>query len=289
MAIVDAVLLVLALSNVKRRTVTAILWASMAVFLGACGSDAVEQAEVVSATPTPLATTPPLVVPTASPAPDSAPAVTPRVVPTPLPTATVAPTPLPTATVDPTPSPTVASSPGAAPTEGPTATVEAEVIETPTPTPTPTEEAASEPEPTSVAPTPTDVVVASGEPPLECYDPQVQIYRAFVEGVDELSFEVGRVYCTGAGTNAVSAAGSYRHSSGLIVSRNADFILDAGGTGYIPYSGSMHFCVDGQPASAPFRADTVPALLVVIDNEARRHLAEGATSPASFTGSGTQC
>ena len=47
--------------------------------------------------------------------------------------------------------------------------------------------------------------------------------------------------------------------------------------------------MDGQPASAPFRADTVPMLLVVIDNEAQRHVAGGAMPPAAFTGGGSQC
>jgi len=117
----------------------------------------------------------------------------------------------------------------------------------------------------------------------------VQVYRAFVDGVDDLSFEGGRVYCGGAGTNAVSAARSYRHASGLIIQRNADYIFNDAGTAYIPYSGSVHFCMNGQPASAPVRADTVPALLVVIDNEAQRQLAQGASGPAAFTGSSSQC
>jgi hypothetical protein len=132
-------------------------------------------------------------------------------------------------------------------------------------------------------------VTTSGEPPLECYDQQVRVYRAYVEGVDDLSFENGRVFCAGAGTNAVAAAASYRHSTGLVVSRNGDFIFNEAGTAYIPYSGSIHFCLNGQPTSAPVVADTVPSLLVVIDAEAQRQVAQGATGPAVFTPSGAQC
>ena len=140
-----------------------------------------------------------------------------------------------------------------------------------------------------MAETPTAVVATTDEAPLECFDRAVQVYRAFVEGVDEISFEGGRVFCSGAGANAVSAALSYRHSSGLIVQRNADFIFEEGSTAYIPYSGSVHFCVNGQPSSAPVRADTVPALLIVIDNEAQRQVAQGAIGPNAFTAGGSQC
>jgi len=95
------------------------------------------------------------------------------------------------------------------------------------------------------------------------------VYRAYVEGVDVISFENGQVFCNRDATNTVSAAGSYRLGSGLIMQRNADFIFNDAGTAYIPYSGSIHFCLNGQPGSAPVRANTVPALLVVIDNEDR--------------------
>ena len=97
------------------------------------------------------------------------------------------------------------------------------------------------------------------------------------------------MFCSGAGANAVSAASSYRHSSGIVVARNADFIFNDAGTAYIPYSGSLHFCMNGEPVSAPVRADTVPALLVVIDNEAQRQLGQGASAPVAFTSSGAQC
>ena len=275
----------------------------MILLLAACGSEAVEQAEVVSVTPTSVRTTAPLSVPTPTPDPAPTPTTLPAVTSTPLPTSTVARTALPTPTLDPDPSPTAASDAGPASTDAPTATGAAEVIGTPTPVPTPT---AEEPEPeedgshsdsesdlgsasTPVAETPTAVVAASGEAPLECYDAEVQLARAFVDGVDALSFEGGRVYCTGAGTNAVSVARSYRHSSGLVVHRNADYIFNDAGTAYIPYSGTLHFCMNGQPASAPVRADTLLALFVVIDNEAQRQLAQGASGPAAFTGSGSQC
>lgn len=221
-------------------------------------------------------------------------ATVPEATPTPLPEPTVAATAVPEATLTatlPVPTPTTSTEAPPAPTAAPTVVDATEVLETPTPLPTsPTvEQPEAEPSPTPVAETPTAVVATSGEPPLECFDRDVQVYRAFVDGVDALSFEGGRVFCSGAGTNAVSAAASYRHSSGLIVQRNADFIFNETSTAYIPYSGSLHFCMNGQPASAPVRADTVPALLVVIDAEAQRQLAQGATGPASFTGSGAQC
>ena len=136
--------------------------------------------------------------------------------------------------------------------------------------------------PTAVAATTT------GEAPLECFDRQIGVYRAFVDGVDELAFENGRVFCSGAGSNAVSAAASYRHSTGLVISRNADFIFNGDGT-YTNYSGLVHFCVDGQAASAPFSAATVPSLLVVIDAEAQGRVTQGAVGPASFSGAGAQC
>lgn len=267
--------------NVSRRASVVTVLASLILLLAACTSDGVEQARVVAVTPTALATTPPLSVPTETSTPDPAPAPAAELTSTPQPAAAAA---LSTATVEPSPVATVS----------PTATAEAAVIESPTPAPTSTAEA-PEPEEDPSAPDATPepaaptAVVASGELPLECYDAQVQVYRAYVDGVDALSFEGGRVSCRGAGTNAVSAAGSYRHSSGLIVQRNADFLFTDDGNAYIPYSGSLHFCLNGQPASAPFRADTVPSLLIVIDNEARRQVAQGATGPASFSDSGTQC
>lgn len=260
----------------------------MTLLLAACGSGAGEQARVVSVPPTSVATTAPLSVPTAIPVPAPRSAPLPELTSTPPPTPTVAPAPT-APTLDPAPSPTTASD--TAPPPDATTATGAEIIETPTPVPTPT---AEEPEPeadvsTPVAATPTAVVVASGEPPLECWDRDVQLARAFVESIDDLSFEGGRVYCTGAAANGVSAARSYRHSSGLVVQRHADFIFNDAGTGYIPYSGSLHFCMNGQPASAPVRADTLLALFVVIDNEAQRELAQGAVGPAAFTASGSRC
>ena len=132
-------------------------------------------------------------------------------------------------------------------------------------------------------------VVPTGEAPLECFDRQLGLYRAFVDGVDEISFEGGRVFCNGAGTNAVSAAASYRHSTGLVVSRNPDFVLNDAGTGYTNHSGLIHFCIDGQPGSVPFEAATVPSMLLVIDGTAQGQVAQGAVGPASFTGSGATC
>lgn len=133
------------------------------------------------------------------------------------------------------------------------------------------------------------MVVPSGEPPLECYDPQIQLYRAHVDGVDGLSFDGGKVTCVGAGTNGVSAPRSYRHSTGLVMQRGADFVFNDDGTAYIPYSGLLYFCLNGQPASAPVVADTIPALLIVIRDEAQRQVAQGAVGPTNFTASGTQC
>lgn len=288
MAIVDTVLLVMTMLNIDRRGLIVGLAASMILLLAACGSEAPEQAQEVAVAPTSIPTTAPLSVPTVTPVPAPTATALPAPTPTPLPAPTAAPTTPATPTLEPAASPTSSADASPASTAAPTATVAAEVIETPTPAPTPTVE---EPEATSTpaAETPTAVVVSSGEPPLECYDRTAQVYRGFVDGVDALSMEAGRVYCAGAGTNGVSAAGSYRHSSGLIVSRNADYRFKDDGSGYIPYSGSMHFCVSGQPTSAPFVADTVPALLVLIDSEAARHLAQGAVGPTAFTGNGSQC
>ncbi|MEM7091661.1 MAG: hypothetical protein AAF567_01565 [Actinomycetota bacterium] len=297
-------LLVLPVLNVARR------WRPFGIVLGAlvlvllasaCSSDPQElaqQTQVVSVTPSPVPTTPPLVVPTPSPVPTPEPVIVPGTTPTPVPTPTVAPTVEPTPTAD--PAGDAAASSDSAPEPTATAAAEPELTATPIPTATPepegdgdtaAAEATPEPttEPTAEAETPTAVVVASGEAPLECYDTVVEVYRAYVEGVDTVSFEAGRVYCTGAGTNSVSAARSYRHTSGLIVQRNGDFILNDAGTGYTPYSGTMFFCVDGQGASSPITSNTVPTLLIVIDNEAARLVAEGATPPASFDGNGPRC
>lgn len=260
--------------------------ASIALVLAACGTDGAEQAQVVAATATPIPTTPPVSAPTSTPVPTATPVPAPTA--TPLPTSTVAPTAVPAPTPEPAATPTAAPDVAPAPTVAPTATVAAEIVATPTPLPTATAEQA-DPVATAVTETPTAVVAAAGEPPLECFDRDVQVYRGFVEGVDVLTFEGGRVYCSGAGTNAVSVAGSYRHSSGLVVQRNGDFILNNAGTDYIPYSGTMHFCMNGQPASAFVVADSVPALLVVIDSEAQRQRAQGASGPVTFTASGTQC
>lgn len=301
--IVVAVLLGLAMSNMNRRALIVTLWASMILGLAACGSEATEQAQVVSVPPTSVPTTSPLSVPSPTPITPPTSTALPEATSTPLPTALPAPTAAPPASPTPTlaPAPTAASDVATASADAaPTVDADA-VIETPTPVPTPTaqesetDEDSSAPgsdvgaESTPVAETPTAVVAASSEPPLECFDRDVQVYRAHVDGVDALSFEGGRVYCTGAGTNAVSAALSYRHSSGLVVQRNGDYIFNDAGTAYIPYSGSLHFCKDGQSASAPVRADTVPALLVVIDNEAQRQVAQGASGPAAFTGGSSQC
>lgn len=314
LATVDAVL-GLSRSNTGRRVPLVVLGAALVLILAACGSGAAEQAQVASATPalvptpTSLPTTAPLAVPTATPAPAPAPtapaAVVPEATSTPVATALPTPNPIPAAETgpaptavpapDPSPSPLPDADTAPASTAVPTATVQ--VTETPTAMPT---MPATEPDPqgedndssttaTPVAVATTAVVATSGEAPLECYDRDVQVYRAHVDGVDDLSFEGGRVYCSGAGTNAVSAAGSYRHSSGLVVQRNADFIFNADSTAYIPYSGSVHFCLNAQPASAPVVADTVPALLVVIDQEAQRQLGQGATAPAGFSASGAQC
>jgi len=272
----------------------------MVLLLAACASDAPEQAQVAVVPPTAVPTTAPLSAPTATPFPaptsTALPAATSTPVPPPAATPTLAPAVTPTQEATAASPTTTTADAAPAPTELPTATVAAEVVETPTAVPTstpevPATEEAPEPEPTPtlVPVTPTVVAVVSGEPPLECYDQTVKVYLGFVDGVDALSFEGGRVYCSGAGTNAVSAAASYRHSSGLVIQRNADYIFNEGGTAYIPYSGTVHFCLEGQPASAPIRAETVPALLVIIDSEAQRQLAQGATAPAGFTGGGSQC
>ena len=293
--IVDRVLLVLFLSNVSRRVVLVVLGTCIVLFMAACGSEAADQAQALSVAPTSLPTTPPLSAPTVAPAP------APTALPTAAPTPTSVPTALPTPTAVPT-SPTVAAAPSAtavseaAPAEvEPTVEAIAEptaVVETPTvvPTPLPTPTVAEpDPTPTPLAETPTPVVVVSGEPPLECYDAIIKLYRGFVEGVDALAFEGGRVFCGGAASSTVTASRSYRHSSGLVVQRNANYIFNDEGTAYIPYSGAMHFCTNGQPASAPIVADTVPALLVVIDNEARVQIAQDASGPTTFTSSGATC
>lgn len=294
------------MSNMHRRGLIVALGASMALLLAACGSAAGEQAQVVSVTPTSVATTAPLSVPTPTPEPVAETPV-PQATPTFIPTATVVPAPsaAPTPPIEAATTETVTSELAATEVPGETDTGEvdaAEVVETPTaaptavPTPTvqPTASAEdgagadgadSEPTPTPAAETPTAVVTSSGEAPLECYDRDSGVYRAHVEGVDSLSFEGGRVYCSGAGTGS----GSYRHASGLIITRNGDFIFNEAGTAYIPYSGTVHFCRNGQPATAPVQAETVPALLVVIDAETHRQIAQGATAPAAFTGSGAQC
>lgn len=143
------------------------------------------------------------------------------------------------------------------------------------------------PTPTPLAEAPAAAV--SGAPPIECYDAVIKLYRGFVDGVDELGFEDGRVQCGAAASTTVAASRSYRHSSGLVVQRNANYIFNDAGTGYIPYSGAMHFCSDGQPASLAISAETVPQLLVLIDNEARRQIAQGMTGPATFSEAGSQC
>ena len=304
----------LGLSNIAGRA--AMLAMGIAVLLVAgCGTGETEQTQVASVTPTAIATTAPVALPTATATAEPTPtvAVVPVATSTPLPEPTAEPTP----TVEPTTAADVAEESVPAPTEpaaaAPTptevATESGSDEETPTPTVEPTAAVeAPTPEPDGSAvesdigdadsggdtaatatPEPTPTVSASGEPPVECYDRDVKIYRGFVDGVDSLSFENGRVYCSGAGTNAVSAAASYRHSSGLVVQRNGDFIFNAEGTAYIPYSGTVHFCMNGQPGSAPVRADTVPALLVVIDNEAQRQVAQGASSPAGFSGGAADC
>jgi len=241
----------------------------MLLLLAACGSGVAEQTQVVSVTPTSVATTAPLSVPTVTPVPTPTSTAVPQATSTPLPTVTAAPTP----TLEPAPSPAAASDDAVASTDATAEADPAEVIETPTPvatpieTPIPTSTPEAQEDDAEPAPIPTEApttaVAATGEAPVECYDPDVKVYRGFVDGVDALSFEGGRVFCTGAGTNNVSAALSYRHF--------------------------IHFCMNGQPASAPVRADRVPTLLVVIDSEAQRQLAQGASAPAGFTGSGTQC
>lgn len=315
LAIVGSVSRVLAMSKRKRGGLSIAVGGSLMLLFAACASGASDADSVVAAaavsSPTSLPTTAPLALPTPTPSPSPAPAF-----PTPLPATvpTVIPTALPAPTGIQDPAPTTAPTPAAtAPAEtataqaspAPTAIAEATaaplVVESPTPAPAPSPPPAPAPtsetapttaptaESTVVVGTPTAVVVATGEPPLECYDRDVRVYRAFVDQVDSLSFEGGRVYCSGAGTNAVSAAASYRHSSGLVIQRNGDFIFNDAGTAYIPYSGTVHYCLNAQPASAPVRADTVPSLLVVIDQEAQRQVAQGAIPPRGFTGGGAQC
>lgn len=299
-AIVGAVLTLLPGPNLNRRALVAAVWAVVILLLAACGSDDADQAQVISVTPTSLPTTAPLALPTQTPAVVPTAAAAPLATAVPVATAEPTPTPLatPTSAPVPAPSPTAISaeadaveSPTPLPTEIPAPTATAIPASTPAPTATPIPSATEVPvvtEEPEVA-TPTAVVVASGEPPLECYDAEVRVYRAYVEGVDTISMVGGSVHCSGAGTNAVSAAASYRHSSGLIMQRNADFIFNEDGTAYIPYSGALHFCVDGQALSAALRADTVPSLLVVIDNEARRLVSEGAVGPAAFSSAGSLC
>jgi len=283
----------------RRALIVAVL---ALLILASCGSEDPEQAQVVAETPTAIPTTPPVAVPTSTPIPPPTPTPIP-----PPPTATALPTPPPTALPPPTVAPTTAPAPTVAadPTAIPVAEVQPapEVIETPTPIPTATTEAPpagvgvpptdsqadAGAQPTTVTEAPTAVVASSGETPLECFDRDVQVYRALVDGVDVLTFEGGRVYCSGAGTAAVSAAASYRHSSGLVIQRNGDYIIDNATGGYIPYSGTVHFCVGGQSSTASVRADTVPQLLIVIDNETARLVGQGARGPASFTSNGSQC
>ena len=304
LAIVIAVLLVLAMSNIRRGLRALGLATALVVLLGACASEAPDQAQVVTAAPTAVPTTPPLTVPTETPVPTATaipePTATPLPAPTAEPTPAVEPTPVPAATAEPA---TAESEPEptAGPAEvAPTATPVPAPTEAPTPLPTPIPTAtveATEPDltATGVDPVPaTDttptavVVVTSNEPPLECYDPVISIYRAFVDGVDSLSFEGGRVTCIGAATNGVSAARSYRHLSGLVISRNNNYIFNSAGTGYINFSGAVHFCINGQASSAPIQSETVPSLLNVIEAEIQRQVAQGATGPTSFSGS-AQC
>lgn len=295
------------------------------LLLAACGSDAADQAQVVAETPTSVPTTAPLSLPTPlpTPVPTPLPQPLPTPVSTPLPQPTVTPVATALATTpepepDPTAAPSVASAPEVEPIPDPTTTASAaptaptaatavatptvavDTAETPTLVPTAVAAGSETQDPASdaevdpgsvvtVVETPTAVAVASGEPPLECFDRDLQFPRAYIEGVDNLSFDGGTVYCTGDARDAVSVARSYRHSSGLVIQRNADFIFNETSTAYIPYSGAVHFCVNGQPGSAPVRADSVPALLVVIDTEAQRQVAQGASAPAAFTGGGSQC
>ena len=294
------------MSKMVRRALTLTLGTSALLLAASCSSEPIEQTQIAVVPPTAVATTAPVAMPTAPP-PTATPAPTATAVPA-APTSTPAPTPTAAPTAEAPPAPTteptsaaapaddaVAADPTATPTADPAPTPTPTVaVETPTETPTPaeTDEVAAtptaEPSPTAEA-SDASAVATSGEPPLECYDQQVRVYRAYVEGVDDLSFEGGRVFCAGAGTNAVAAAASYRHSTGLVISRNGDFIFNEAGTAYIPYSGSIHFCLNGQPASAPVVAETVPSLLVLIDAEAQRQVAQGATGPAVFTPSGAQC
>jgi len=303
LAIVNMVLLVLTMSNLGRCLRAVFLAAAVALAVGACSSDGTENAQqVATLAPTAVPTTPPLTVPTVTPIPT----------PTPVPEATATPVPSPTAapTATPEPEPTATAAPVTsaedstsdtsepAPTAAPTATPAPAPTEAPTPLPTPiptaTPEAGDSDTPAGVEPlsttetTPTAVVVTAGEPPLECYDPVIAIYRAFVDGVDSLSFDGGKVTCVGAATNRVSAARSYRHSSDLVISRNNNYIFNSDNTGYINFSGAVHFCLNGQASSAPIQSATVPSLLNVIEAEVLRQLGQGATGPSSFSGT-SQC
>ena len=296
--IVLGVLLVLRLSSMRRLAVAGLVL----LLIGCAGSDDVEPTQVAAVAPTSVPTTPPLEVPTVTPVPTptSAPVPAATATPLPVPTATLVPAPTATAAPEPTtaaadsgadaaPEPTSAPDPTAVPTAVETPTP----IPTSTPIPTPTPEQGDDPAVgTGVPPvseSPTAVVAPSGGLPLECYDRNVQVYRGFVEGIDSLSFEIGRVYCNASTNAGVSAARSYRHQSGLVVQRSADFLFNSSGTGYINYSGFIHFCLNGQAENAPIVADTVPQLLIVIDNETRNQIAQGAVAPGSFTASGTAC
>ena len=281
-----------------------VLWASMMIGLAACGSETDDQAQLIVAAPTSIATTAPLSAPTPTLEPTAVPTVAPA--PSPIPTAT--PTVIPTATATPVSTPAPSSEPAPAapavsvdePTPEPTSEPTA-VPATPTTVPTPLPTAVvDEPDTdndtsgvavtatSTAAPTPTPQVSAV-EPPLECYDTIIRLYRGYVEATDALAFEGGRVSCGAPASSTVTADRSYRHASGLVVQRNANYIFDDAGTGYIPYSGAMHFCSSGQPASVLISAETVPSLLVVIDNEARRQIAEGMSAPVTFSGAGTTC
>lgn len=257
-----------------------VIWALVGSLITGCGSQTTDSAQVDLVEPTAIPTTAPLVAPTATPVPTPAPTATPL---PPAPTATPAPTETPVPTVAPAP-----TSPPPTPVSEPTS-AEPTVAPEATPTPEPTSVPAETPVPETPTGVATETPVPSGEPSVECYDREVQLDRALVEGVDVVTFEGGKVYCVGAGTNAVSAARSYRLSSGLVVQRTADFIFDETGTGYIPYSGIMHFCLDGQPASAPIRANSLPELFLVTDAEAQRQISQGATPPTLFTNNGAQC
>lgn len=300
------------LLNVDRRTLTLVLGVALVLSVGACGSEPAPQPQIVAAAPTSVATTAPLTAPSATPTVVPTATATPvPAAPSPVPTSVPTPTAAPTATSVPptsTPVPSQAAVAETTPVSEDESNVEPAVeptvlIETPTPVPTATptltpaepevegDSLAVEPDATEtpLENVPTAVVVVSGEPPIECYDAVINLYRGFVDGVDALAFEGGRVQCGAAASTTVTASRSYRHSSGLVVQRNANYIFDESGTGYVPYSGAMHFCSNGQPASVLIRAETVPSLLVVIDSEARRQIAQGVTGPVTFSEAGAQC